>query len=193
MQAPFYLSLNDLRRISGFYLWFIVKQACFVPWLSDGLLEQLLTYSSLPKFPRFPSFFFFCLFCLFRVAPAAHEGSQARGLIRAVADGLHQIPAVSLTSTTAQGNTKSLNQWGRPGIEAATSWFLVGFVSAAPRGELHRFPSLSMVLYWDFYNHLCNYPTPSLSISSPGPYLSYVYKKPLFQIWSHYEVLSGLI
>ena len=37
--------------------------------------------------------FFFCLFfcfiCLFRAAPAAYEGSQARGLIRAVAVSLH--------------------------------------------------------------------------------------------------------
>ena len=34
-------------------------------------------------------FILFCLFVLFRAAPAAHGGSQARGLIRAVAAGLH--------------------------------------------------------------------------------------------------------
>ena len=37
-------------------------------------------------------FFFFCLFCLFaffRAAPVAYGDSQARGLIGAVAAGLH--------------------------------------------------------------------------------------------------------
>ena len=29
-----------------------------------------------------------------------------------------------------------------------------------------RFPSLSMVLYWNFYNYVCNYPT--LSLSAPS-------------------------
>ena len=34
-------------------------------------------------------FFFFCLFAISWAAPAAYGGSQARGLIRAVAAGLH--------------------------------------------------------------------------------------------------------
>ena len=34
--------------------------------------------------------FFFFVFCLFRAAPAAYGGSQARGLIGAIAVGLHQ-------------------------------------------------------------------------------------------------------
>ena len=41
------------------------------------------------------------------------------------------------TYTTAHGNTRSLTHWVRPGIEPTTSWFLVGFVSAAPWRELH--------------------------------------------------------
>ena len=32
---------------------------------------------------------FLFVFCLFRAAPAAYGGSQARGLIGAIADGLH--------------------------------------------------------------------------------------------------------
>ena len=37
------------------------------------------------------AFFVVCfIFCLFRAAPAAYGGSQARGLIRAVATGLRQ-------------------------------------------------------------------------------------------------------
>ena len=41
-------------------------------------------------------------------------------------------PAASANYTTAPGNAGSLTHWGRPGIEHATSWFLVRFTSAAP-------------------------------------------------------------
>ena len=34
-------------------------------------------------------YFYFLFFCHFRATPAAYGGSQARGLIRAAADGLH--------------------------------------------------------------------------------------------------------
>ena len=47
-----------------------------------------------------------------------------------------QIRAVPSTYATAHGNTGSLTQWMRPGIEPKTSWFLVGFISAAPWWEL---------------------------------------------------------
>uniref|UniRef100_A0A8D0YF32 Sm domain-containing protein n=1 Tax=Sus scrofa TaxID=9823 RepID=A0A8D0YF32_PIG len=61
-------------------------------------------------------FFFFppCLFAFFRAAPAAHGGSQARGLIRAIAAGLHH----------SSRNAGSLTHGARPGIKPATSWFL---------------------------------------------------------------------
>ena len=80
-------------------------------------------------------------FCLFRAAPMAYGDSQARGTIGAAAAGLHQkhSNAVTVTYTTAHGNAGSLTHWARPGVKPATSWFLVGFVSAAPRWELHEF------------------------------------------------------
>ena len=81
-------------------------------------------------------------FLLFRAAPVAYESSQASGLIGAnscrptpQAQGLG-IRATSATYTTAQGNTRLLTHWTRPGIEPVTSWFLVGFVSTAPWREL---------------------------------------------------------
>ena len=43
---------------------------------------------------------------------------------------------MSVTYTTAHGNAGSLTHSARPGIEPATSWFLVGFVSTAPPWEL---------------------------------------------------------
>ena len=42
-------------------------------------------------FKEIASFFLFLLF--FRAAPVAHGGSQARGLIGAVAAGLHHSPS----------------------------------------------------------------------------------------------------
>ena len=42
----------------------------------------------------------------------------------------------SVTYTTAHGNARSLTPWARPVIKPSTSWFLVGFVSAAPRREV---------------------------------------------------------
>ena len=70
-----------------------------------------------------------------RVAPAAYGGSQARGLIGAAAASLrhsqqqHGIRTVSVTYTTAHGNAGSLAHLARPGIEPATSWFLVRFIN----------------------------------------------------------------
>ena len=56
---------------------------------------------------------FLLLFFLFRAAPAAYGGSQARGQIRAAAampqPQQWQILATSVTYTTAQSNTRSVN------------------------------------------------------------------------------------
>ena len=89
--------------------------------------------------------YFFFTFCLFRAVPGAYGGSQARGLIGAVAASLchcHSNARSELrlqptsTYTTAHSSAGSLTHWARPGIEPTTSWFLVRFVSAAPRQEL---------------------------------------------------------
>ena len=47
-----------------------------------------------------------------------------------------RIWAASTTYTTAHGNARSLTHWVRLGIKPASSWFLVGFISAAPQREL---------------------------------------------------------
>ena len=83
----------------------------------------------------------YCIyFCLFRALPTAYGGSQARGLIGAIATGLHhshRTPDLSrvCTYTTAHSSARSLIHWARPGIEPAISWLLVVFVSLAPRWE----------------------------------------------------------
>ena len=67
----------------------------------------------------FLGFFFFLSF--FRATPAAYGGSQARGLIGAVAAGLRH------------SHTRSLTHQAGPGIKPSTSWFLVGFASTMPQ------------------------------------------------------------
>ena len=67
----------------------------------------------------------------------AYGGSQVRGPIRATAAGLRQGHSnlgsvMSETYTTAHGNAGSLTHRARPGIEPATSWLLVGFISTVP-------------------------------------------------------------
>ena len=51
-----------------------------------------------------------------------------------------QIGAVSGTYTTAHSKAGCLTRWARPGIDSATSWFLVGFLPAAPWQELRDPP-----------------------------------------------------
>ena len=64
---------------------------------------------------------------LFQAAPSAYGGSQARVWIRAAAASLHH----------SHSNARSLTHWSRPGIEPASSWMPVRFVSTVPRWELH--------------------------------------------------------
>ena len=73
-----------------------------------------------PYFQKIKPFFFL------RAAPAAYEGSQARGRIGAAAAGLHH----------SSGPHKILNPPRRPGMEPASSWILIGFVSTEPRRAL---------------------------------------------------------
>ena len=88
---------------------------------------------------------FFFVFCPFRAAPTAYGGSQARSQIGAVATGHSHsnarataMPDLSclwdLHHSSWQGGSST--HWARPGIEHATSWFLVRFISAVPGREL---------------------------------------------------------
>ena len=70
------------------------------------------------------SLVFFFVFS--RATPMAYGGSQARDLIGTVASSLCH----------SYSNAGSLTHLARPGIEPTASWFLVGFVSAAPWREL---------------------------------------------------------
>ena len=49
---------------------------------------------------------------------------------------LGRIRAASATYPTGHGSARSFTHGARPGIEPGISWFLVGFISNAPRREL---------------------------------------------------------
>ena len=105
-------------------------------WMFTCILYHVLYF----YFLFFLSFFF----AISWAAPAAYGGSQARGLIWAVATSLRQSHSNTRSKpnlqpyTTAHGNARYLTHWARPGIESATSWFLVGFVSSAPWRKLQK-------------------------------------------------------
>ena len=67
------------------------------------------------------------------------------------------IRAVSATWTTAHGNAGSLTYWARPGIEPATSWFLVRFISAAPRWEVLFFEGGGEFFMYCWYESFVKY------------------------------------
>ena len=78
--------------------------------------------------PVLQSHIVFVLFCsvFYRLHP--WWNSQARGLIGATAAHL----------PTAIATPDPLTHWARPGIELASSWILVRFVSAEPQCELPK-------------------------------------------------------
>ena len=67
--------------------------------------------------------------------------------------------AMSVTDTTAHGNTRFPAHWGRPGLEPASSWILVRFISTAPPRELLPRGLLIILIFsgnhirfpWDFF------------------------------------------
>ena len=76
-------------------------------------------------FFNFIYLFIYLFILLFRAAPLSYGSSQARGWIRAMAISLHH----------SHSNTRSLTHWVRPGLEPASSWILVGFLTPwATRG-----------------------------------------------------------
>ena len=93
----------------------------------------------------FPPFSFF--FSLSRSAPVAFGSSQARDQIIATAASLHQSSNTGSKPhlhpfATACSNTRSLPHWVSLGIEPASSWILVGFLTCwVTTGTL--FPSFS--------------------------------------------------
>ena len=112
------------------------------------------------------NFFFFFFVFLGLHSQEAYGSSQARSQIRAIAPGLTwpqqcQIPATSVTYIIAHGSAGSLTHWETPKIEPASSWMLVGFVTAETQQKLlvQSFWCIVefclLVFYWGFLR-LCS-------------------------------------
>ena len=105
--------------------------------------------------PYFPGFF------LGGAGNLSHmEVPRLRGPVGVRAAGPHhshssaRIRAASVTYTTVCGSARSLTYRARPGIQPATSWFLVGFVSAVPLRELPHPTFLNLLLRHSTYKHI---------------------------------------
>ena len=86
------------------------------------------------------TFFFFS--CLFLGSHMWHMEVPRRGVEMELSRQStpqvqqHQSQASAATCTIAHGNTRSLTHWAKPGIEPASSWILVGFITAEPWWKL---------------------------------------------------------
>ena len=106
-----------------------------------------------------------------------------------------RIRAASATSTTAHSNTGSLTHWVRPGIEPATSWFLVRFVNywatmGTPRWAFYMVGVWSPT--WMLQPHQCRWasrrgkrecPGNSKCQESTGTEATIIQHMPLPRIW----------
>ena len=87
--------------------------------------------------------------------PPAYVSSLARGWIRAAAEA-YTIAiatsdlwgATSATYTTACGNTRSLNQWVRPGIEPTSSQRQCQVLNLLSHNRNSYFLSLSLIFFF---------------------------------------------
>ena len=144
--VPLKISLEKFRVNKGNFKWQECDPALEIlstksPCSSIFYLGLLASsYDTSNPFLVFKSVFFF--FLPFRAACVAYGCSQARGWIGAAAAELchshrnTRSKAVSAAYTTAHGNARSLMPWARPGMEPASSWVIVGFITTEPWQEL---------------------------------------------------------
>ena len=124
---------------SGHRFWVTLGEPSFLSrevWLGG---VQTLSFISPPRSK--PGFFF-------KAPPVAYGSSQARGRNRAAVTATataqpqqHGIRATSGSYTPAHSNSRSLTHRAGPGIQPASSWILVRFITEERQLEL---PSMSL-------------------------------------------------
>ena len=139
---PFYThSLSDLIQSHGFQQYLISSNSwiCIcrcLPWKPDLCIK-------LPRWFFVCFLWVFVLFCfVFRAAPSPYGSS--RGPIRAAVASLHH----------SHSNARSQTHWLRSGIESASSWILVRFISTAPQQRLLKLPRCfkSILIFFFFFS-----------------------------------------
>ena len=140
------------QEVCDFIYLFFWSHPCDMQKFSNQGLNHWATRGfpfCLKFFPIFLSNFYFYfsniylfiyLFLLFRASSVAYGSSQARGLIAAIAAGLHHShsnirsePSLWPTQLKAMPNP---THWAKPGIKPSTLWFLVRFISPSPQQDL---------------------------------------------------------
>ena len=114
-------------------IWLLSAWAEFTTLHYPSILRRGLDKPfDLASFFFLPNFFFLCVcFVFLGPHPPAYGSSQARGLIGAAAASLHRSSL----------QRRILTYCVSPGIEPATSWFLVRFISVALLWELLFLPN----------------------------------------------------
>ena len=133
------------QKLTGIF-W--VRRAGFSPFTEEesklGRLKNLpkitLIRSGQPELKKFGSSFLFLFFFSVGLQLWHMEVPRLGVESWAAAISLHhshsQIQATSATHTAARGNAGALTLWVRPGIQTASWWILVGFVSTELQWEL---------------------------------------------------------
>ena len=117
-------------------MYIITKKRIKVIKLDTGkLIVSLMDRTEWTKPETNSSFFFFLVFCLLLGCSCGIWRFPGWGSKQSCSHWCmpepqqRRIRAASATFTTAHSNAGSLTHWPRPGIEPATSWFLVGFIN----------------------------------------------------------------
>ena len=119
-------------------VWSMCHWMSLIHWSLHLFIQQWSAHFCKMSDCHFPKTLFVCLFVCFalsRATSTACGGSQARGPIEAVATGQRQshsnVGSEPCLQTTPQltATLDPLTHWARPGIQPATSWFLVRFVN----------------------------------------------------------------
>ena len=120
---------------------FSSSSLCYIIW--DTASSKSLTTTTTTTTTPF--------FLLLRAASEAYGSSLARGANQSCScqptSQQPQIQLLSMTYTTAHGNSRSLTHQVRPGIKPAFSWIRVRFITAEPQWELPS-PSLFWLCPW---------------------------------------------
>ena len=118
IRVPCYSRNNIRSQHSSYYISFSHKLKPF----------SAFVYLNFPVF-------FFCLFVLFCFLRSSYRRFPGQGSNWSYScqptpqPQQCQIQAISVTYTTAHGNTRSLTHLAKPGVKPASSWILVRFIT----------------------------------------------------------------